>query len=91
MLVPHFVVVLGSSLRGAARRRWSQTFEDVASRVVLCRHPWVGPDWTGHMALGSKGPSSDCAITGPISWACPQKSNGWSRASCLCWIAFSLA
>ncbi len=33
MLVPHFVVGLGSSLRGAVRRRWSQISEDVAPEL----------------------------------------------------------
>ena len=39
-------------------------FRGCCSRVILCRHPWVGPDLTGHMVPGSWGPSSDGAITG---------------------------
>ena len=40
-------------------------FRVFCPRVVLCRHPWVYPDWIGYMAPGPWGPSSDCVITGP--------------------------
>ena len=80
----------GHSRRAAVRHRWSRTSEYFApelSSAATLGFTLIG-SVTWRLALGGRRQT----VSSPAQvWACRQKSGGWSKVPCFCWIAFSLA
>ena len=78
------------SRRAAVRHRWSRTskyFAPELSSAATLGFTLIG-SVTWRLALGGRRQT----VSSPAQvWACRQKSGGWSRVPCFCWIAFSLA